>query len=79
MSRDGFTVCIPREPPGMTRHPVISFSSGYVQRALPFLPKQGSRAPWFVPQNYIKDRLNMRFTRLDKDLEFRRTETVVRA
>ena len=58
---------------------MIAFSSGYVQRALPFLPKQGSRPPWAVPQNYIKDRLAMRFTRIDADLEFSRNETAVRA
>ena len=68
--RRGFEVCTPREPAGIERLPVIAFSSGYVQRALPLLPKQGSRPPWAVPQNYIKDRLAMRLTRVDADLEF---------
>ena len=79
MQRRGFGVCTPREPPGAERHPVITFSSGYVQRALPFLPQQGSRRPWAVPQNYIKDFLAMRFSRIDADLEFSRIETAVRA
>jgi cation diffusion facilitator CzcD-associated flavoprotein CzcO len=79
MRRHAFTTCIPREPVGIERQPVITFSSSYVQRALPFLPKQGSSAPWTVTQNYIKDRLSMRFTPLGKDLEFARTGTVVRA
>jgi hypothetical protein len=70
MRRRGFGVCTPREPAGVERLPVIAFSSGYVQRALPLLPKQGSRPPWAVPQNYIKDRLAMRLTRVDADLEF---------
>ena len=70
MRRRRFSVCTPREPDGVERQPVIAFSSGYVQRALPFLPKQGSRRPWAVPQNYIKDRLAMRLTRIDEDLEF---------
>jgi cation diffusion facilitator CzcD-associated flavoprotein CzcO len=68
--RRGFGVCTPREPAGVERLPVIAFSSGYVQRALPLLPKQGSRPPWAVPQNYIKDRLAMRLTPVDADLEF---------
>jgi len=72
MNSRGYGICTPREPPGVERQPVITFSSGYVQRALPFLPKQGSRRPWAVPQNYIKDRLAMRFTPLDADLEFER-------
>jgi len=72
MGQRGYKVCTPREPAGVERRPVITFSSGYVQRALPFLPKQGSRRPWAVPQNYIKDRLAMRFTPVDADLEFER-------
>ena len=70
MKRRGYGICTPREPVGVKRQPVIAFSSGYVQRALPFLPKQGSRRPWAVPQNYIKDRLAMRFTPIEADLEF---------
>ena len=79
MKRSRFRMCVPREPPGIVRQPVISFSSGYVQRALPFLPKQGTRRPWAVPQNYIKDRLAMRLTPIDADLEFSRNETAARA
>jgi monooxygenase len=80
MRRHGYGVCIPREPQeGVERRPVITFTSGYVQRALPFLPKQGSRQPWIVPQNYVKDRLAMRFVAVDADLEFSRNETAVHA
>jgi len=73
------TVCVPRLPADMERHPVLTFTSGYVQRALPFLPKQGARQPWIVPQNYVKDRFAMRFGRIDEDLELRRNGTAVRA
>lgn len=79
MKAGGFTVCTPRLPEDMKRHPALTFTSGYVQRALPFLPKQGSRQPWIVPQNYVKDRLAMRFGRIDEDLEFKRNGTAVRA
>src|SRR5207342_2657733 len=69
MAARGFSVCAPRLPEeSMERLPVITFTSGYVQRALAFLPKQGSRQPWIVPQNYVKDRFAMRFGRLDEDL-----------
>ncbi|WP_395622061.1 flavin-containing monooxygenase [Sphingomonas daechungensis] len=79
MDDGGFTVCAPRIPDGgMERLPVISFSSGYVQRALPFLPKQGSRQPWIVPQNYVKDRFAMRLGPIDEDLEMTRNATAVR-
>ena len=80
MKEGGFTVCTPRLPDeGQEQRPVITFTSGYVQRALPFLPKQGTRQPWVVPQNYVKDRFAMRFGRIDEDLELRRNGTAVRA
>ena len=79
MRHHGFGSCTPREPPQVERRPVITFSSGYVQRALPLLPEQGSRRPWAVPQNYIKDQLAMRFTSVDADLEFCRNRTAVGA
>jgi monooxygenase len=44
------------EDPAMPRRPLISFSSGYIQRALDQVPKQGTRAPWYLAQNYYKDR-----------------------
>ncbi len=80
MKAGGYDVCTPRLPDeGMERLPVISFTSGYVQRALAFLPKQGSRQPWIVPQNYVKDRFAMRFSPVDEDLELSRNATTVRA
>ena len=32
------------------------FSAGYIQRAVPLLPKQGDREPWTNPQRYAADR-----------------------
>ena len=34
---------------------LIDFTSGYFQRGLHFMPKQGNKAPWKSYQNYIKD------------------------
>jgi len=44
---------------------VENFSSGYVQRALAGWPKQGSKAPWRVNQNYFRDTIAMKWARLD--------------
>ena len=41
---------------------VERFSSGYVQRAVDRWPKQGSKAPWRVYQNYIRDLLSLRWS-----------------
>ncbi|MGB0929311.1 MAG: flavin-containing monooxygenase [Chitinophagales bacterium] len=52
--------------------PLLDFNSGYVLRALDQLPKQGSETPWKVHQNYVKDILNFRHSKLeDKALEFK--------
>jgi len=36
--------------------PFMDLASGYVQRALDDLPKQGDRAPWQLKQNYLVDK-----------------------
>ena len=33
----------------------MDFTPGYVLRALDYLPKQGSRTPWRLKQNYLVD------------------------
>jgi monooxygenase len=50
---------------------VEQFSSGYIQRAIPHWPKQGSKAPWRVYQNYLRDIFSLRWSRIEDDaLEF---------
>jgi len=65
MDRHGYTAAVPRKEPDVQPIPFLDFSSGYVQRAQDILPKQGSRKPWQVYQNYLKDMLTIRFGRLD--------------
>jgi len=45
----------------------IDFSSGYFERALGSFPKQGSKEPWKLYQNYFKDIVLFRFARLADD------------
>jgi len=72
MRRRGFAQVTPRRDPAVREEPVLSFSSGYVQRALASLPRQGSRAPWRLHQNYVRDLLALRLGRVaDRALEFR--------
>jgi cation diffusion facilitator CzcD-associated flavoprotein CzcO len=51
--------------PDVEFEPWLDFSSGYVQRAMARFPKQGSRAPWRLDQNYAKDLMNLRYARLE--------------
>jgi cation diffusion facilitator CzcD-associated flavoprotein CzcO len=66
MKRRGTTECRPiNTDPTLKALPWLDFSSGYVQRALDRLPRQGSKAPWRVHQNYFLDLLAFRFGRLE--------------
>ena len=74
MRRKGFTQCVPRNnDPALAELPWVDFSSGYFQRALDQLPRQGSRTPWKLHQNYLLDILQLRLGTLnDNVLQFRR-------
>ena len=61
-----------RSDPSVQEEPLLDFSSGYVQRAIGDFPKQGSKAPWKLYQNYLLDLVSLRFGKLDDGaLEFR--------
>jgi cation diffusion facilitator CzcD-associated flavoprotein CzcO len=62
MKRHGLRQCMPRNTdPGMALEPWVDFSSGYIQRAVHLFPKQGSRKPWKLYQNYARDLLSLKF------------------
>ncbi len=78
MREHAYVQVTPRRDPTMEETPVFDFTSGYVQRALARLPKQGSRAPWRLYQNYVKDLFALRHGRVDDPaLEFRRAPSVM--
>jgi monooxygenase len=60
MQETGNRKCVPvlrAEDEGMAPQPwVTGFSSGYLQRVMDQLPKQGDREPWLNSQNYFEDR-----------------------
>ena len=66
MDKNGFDIATPRlTDSSITSEPVLDFNSGYVLRALESLPKQGSKTPWRLHQNYIKDLSMLRYGRID--------------
>jgi cation diffusion facilitator CzcD-associated flavoprotein CzcO len=73
MARAGLVQVTPRRSdPSMVEEPALDLTSGYIQRALPSLPSQGSKRPWRLHQNYVMDLLALRFGRVDEPaLEFR--------
>ena len=61
MERTGKKKCIAQTEPGLPQEPLLDFSSGYVQRAVAQMPKQGLKAPWRLYQNYLLDLLGFRY------------------
>lgn len=70
MRKRGMRQCTPRVEGELKAAPFLDFTSGYVQRAIDRLPKQGDRAPWLVHQNYAKDVMAMRFGSVDDEMVF---------
>jgi monooxygenase len=72
MDRKGMRQVTP-QPKGETAVApfVEKFTPGYIQRALAGWPKQGSKKPWRVNQNYFKDTFALKWSRVDDGaLEF---------
>ena len=65
MRQHGYQKVVPVRDASVSEQDYLSFTSGYVQRASSILPKQGSRAPWQVNQNYIKDIFLIKYARLN--------------
>jgi cation diffusion facilitator CzcD-associated flavoprotein CzcO len=62
MARTGMRQATPRlNDATVEPEPWLDFSSGYVQRSIGRFPKQGSRTPWKLNQNYARDLMALRF------------------
>ena len=65
MDARGFAEAPPIRDASVQEAPFLDFSSGYVQRALAELPRQGTTKPWKLNQNYALDLLALKFGKLD--------------
>jgi len=66
MARSGMRQATPRNAdPEVAGAPWLDLSSGYVQRSLHLFPQQGSKPPWQLQQNYLRDLLSLRWSRVD--------------
>ena len=75
MDVHGYRRVTPRNTdPSVEAEPFIDFNSGYVLRAIDKFPRQGSKPPWRLHQNYARDIVVLRRGTLeDGSLEFART------
>jgi hypothetical protein len=65
MDEHGYAKCVPERDATVTEEPFIDFTSGYVMRSIDKFPRQGSRAPWRLYQNYARDILALRYGALE--------------
>jgi cation diffusion facilitator CzcD-associated flavoprotein CzcO len=65
MERKGYSEARPRKDSSVAEAPWLDFSSGYIQRARDVLPKQGTKRPWKLYQNYALDLLTLRYGKVD--------------
>jgi cation diffusion facilitator CzcD-associated flavoprotein CzcO len=65
MDETGTTAVVPVKDDSVGERPFMDLASGYVQRALDGLPRQGDRAPWALRQNYYVDVRTIRTGKID--------------
>jgi monooxygenase len=72
MDEHGYRQCTPRNrDPSIAALPLMDFSSGYILRSIQRFPKQGSKTPWRLYQNYALDILSLKFGAIeDGTIEF---------
>lgn len=72
MDRHSYVQCTPRQRELLpAEEPMMTLTSGYVQRAIDAMPRQSSKKPWKMYQNYLRDLWSLRFSTLnDGVMEF---------
>ena len=72
MDDKGYDEVIPvNHDPGMAKKSFIDLTSGYIARVKDQLPKQGTKGAWKLHQNYFRDWLSLRASRITaKELQY---------
>jgi hypothetical protein len=82
MDANGYQQVVPRAQPGDHGEGSVlgSLRSGYIERGKHAMPRQGTKAPWIVLNNYLRDAPTLRRTKLEDGLlQFSRAKpTLVR-
>ncbi len=66
MDEHGYRQCTPHNrDSSVSEEPFIDFSSGYILRSIHHFPKQGSKRPWRLHQNYARDILTLRYSAIE--------------
>ena len=74
MTERGYSSVVPVPDGTLRERPLLTLSSGYIQRSIQDFPRAGHRSPWRVRQNYILDAASTMRTDLDRTLRPTRRE-----
>jgi monooxygenase len=79
MKAGGYDTCVPMlNGQDQGTQPAVDLTSGYIQRAAAYLPRQGLHKPWIYHQNYAVDLAAFKFAGLDDGaMQFERRRTAV--
>jgi monooxygenase len=72
LDRHGYRSATPTIREDIEPVPVLDLSSGYVQRGRDVMPQQGTKAPWVLRQNYVRDLLSSKLGDVTEGLVFDR-------
>ncbi len=73
MNSHGYTHAYPHlGDTDMPEQPAFNLQSGYVLRALDVLPKSGTRRPWMVSHDFLRDVIDHRLRPIDDQMVFGR-------
>lgn len=69
MDKHGYNKVEPRDLEGCATDETVmgALQSGYIKRAADKLPRQGTKAPWAMTQDYIRDTKTARYSRIEDD------------
>ena len=77
MNSHGYTHAYPHlGDVDMREQPAFNLQSGYVLRSLNVMPKSGTRRPWALTHNYLRDVLGRPFESIEESMVFGRVATV---
>jgi monooxygenase len=66
IDQHGYTQVIAvQDDPSIASEPLLNLTSGYVLRSLDHFPRQGTKRPWRMHQNYALDMLALRMREVD--------------
>ncbi len=73
MMKNEYSSCVPKfDSDQIKTESMLDFTPNYIKRASKLMPKQGSKTPWKVHQNYVRDIFLLRYSSVeDGCLEFK--------